>query len=690
MQADPAATAYIPTLPPATPMAPQGMVANTLDAQSAALLASLDQAIQKLERICKDLEQDIDNATLRTTFLETLEEVFATSTDRDARGSNSIPLFAHLEQILFTPDGQATVVLEELGWDIARLIAPSIRAPLEMNNETHRGPEPLLDVIAATCSPRELALFTVEYLAELEWQCDADGSATDNDDDENGDGDEYANRDEKPENTVKDVAQRAAVFIAFLSMWETAVRRLLVKRISSYVDTASKVLTRGMQFCAALRDDSELSDPSDHAQRHDLHNRLLNLYLTILETLQLKFNNAGPAVDALNGEPKKLSPSFMNLLMQFSAVCLGPLPLGEDGISSPDSDLVQRTMGILYRANIGFETLVSGDDFEGSEASTTGVGRAVLIAMALTMNNPTAPPPSANPAHLLAGCGSHIASLLNGPPHPEFGAKAFQILSRGLEPVQRDSISAGDITQKLDDLVQNMVLYLATTSNNTSRTACFTLFKELLARFDESNRARILLDLLLLNPDADPAPPVLAVQVAAMVILKDNVHGCWDKDGGSLFAGRPFTVTFLRILLDPTSRVYPADGNSSILPHSAQTTTTTTTDPNPFYDRIPLLMHVLNLYLYMLARDARGKTKNRTGLWDPAHLAQIHETLLGPLATGITRLQNELAADMRTAGDDTDAVLAIRSTSLALQMMDVVLTQIDEEHRRNAQLVLEL
>lgn len=68
-----------------------------------------------------------------------------------------------------------------------------------------------------------------------------------------------------------------------------------------------------------------------------------------------------------------------------------------------------------------------------------------------------------------------------------------------------------------------MIGFMTNTPHHKNRAICFALFKELIWRFNEEARVQFLIQLL-----TDTS--VASVQVAALSILKDNIHDAWNKN----------------------------------------------------------------------------------------------------------------------------------------------------------------
>ncbi|KAJ3017851.1 hypothetical protein HKX48_003342 [Thoreauomyces humboldtii] len=142
--------------------------------------------------------------------------------------------------------------------------------------------------------------------------------------------------------------------------------------------------------------------------------------------------------------------------------------------------------------------------------------------------------------------------------------------------------------------------------------------KRLVWCFDDAERVRLLIQLVT-------EAPIVQLQIVAMVMLKDNVHACWpSKEETSYFSGRLFTRTFLSVLLDPGAPMYHNIEASGGL------------EAEEDLSRLQLVMHVLNLYLYVLLRDP--PTVNETGVWDPLYVLETRQKLL-PLKTKLANIK---------------------------------------------------
>ncbi|KAJ3180290.1 hypothetical protein HDU87_002169 [Geranomyces variabilis] len=573
---------------------------------------------------------DAQNEDARARFLKDVKTLVESTTD-----DTEYQTYAALNELL-----QASEALHELGWELAQLIGPKVGLRSTWVKGEKCGPELLLSTIAVAVNPRELALFSVELATTL--VPDSESEETD-DEDESDSGRGAAGGSESQPGTTSDFWYKATVFTAFLTMWATAMKRIKVSRVDLYIDTAAPALRRGvailMNLCAHENDGTRDSLPSSHWQ--SLHDRLLALYVVILETLETHM--FAQKVD-------QATSGFADLI--FLVIGHGFGPVSCDLLApEPYLALKDRMLAVAAKAGFGAKALL--------RAKEDTLGRSVLLAW---LSDEL---PSLNDGDLvarLAACAPHVTRLLHGPPSAAYAQQALRLLSAAVKPIPPASINAGDTRRTdhvLDDLVQSTVLYLAHSTAQPAAGA-FSIFRDLVARFDDTERAR-LLGLLMLDPLAPPT-----VRTAALAILKDNVHSCWDQP--SPFSAQHIALTFLPALLNPTSPVYatdPSGAPANLLVGTA------------ILDCVPIVMHALNLYLYILVRDKPAS--NVTRLWHPDHVAQTNDRFLHPMRERVTELlaksdgrsENHLAAN--EAEEEAER-------TLALQMLRLVLDQIADRH----------
>ncbi|KAJ3159879.1 hypothetical protein HDU88_008403 [Geranomyces variabilis] len=572
---------------------------------------------------------DVNDEDARARFLNEVKTLLESATD-----AAEYQIYAALYELL-----QASEILNELGWELAQLIGPKVGLRSDLVQGEKSGPELLLSAIADTANSRELALFSIELATTLVPGSDSEES---DDDHDSGSTRGAANGPGSQPGATPDAFHKTAVFTAFLTMWATAMKRLKVSRVDLYIETAAPTLRRGVAILMNLRahEDDDTRDSLSTSHWRSLHDRLLALYVVILETLE---------THVVVHTADKPTTGFTDLL--FLVIGYGFGPIACDLLAQePYLTLKSQVLAVAAKAGFDVKALLR------SKEDTLGC--SVLLAW---LSDELAFLHDGDLVARLAACAPHISRLFHGPPSPAYAEKAFLLLSAAIKLIPPASINASDTRRTdhvLDELVQSTVLYLA---HSTAQPAAggFSNFRDLLGRFDDAERAR-LLGLLMLDPLA-PLP----VRTAALAILKDNVHSCWDQP--SPFSAHHVTKTFLPSLLNPMSPLYatdPSGAPANLLAGSA------------VLDCLPIVMHALNLYLYILVRDK--PVDNVTRLWHPDHLAQTKARFLEPMRERVTKLlanssgtpEKHLAANEEEEAERT----------LALQMLLLVLNQIADRH----------
>ncbi|KAH9267024.1 hypothetical protein BASA83_010222 [Batrachochytrium salamandrivorans] len=225
----------------------------------------------------------------------------------------------------------------------------------------------------------------------------------------------------------------------------------------------------------------------------------------------------------------------------------------------------------------------------------------------------------------------------------EYHWKALSVLDFILVGFAEDSVtlsiydgnaSPNDTMTAHQRLIKAMIAAISNAPSQKTAQSLFVAFKRLFVIYTDEVKSRILLMLIM-----DSGAP--AMIVAGITILKDCIHKAYNLIGNGkktrpLFASRQITDTFFEALLDGKSILYR---NNVIYPN-----TTIFENTELFFERHGIIMHALNLYLYLLLREKANT--DRVGVWDSMHLCSVERKLLCPARLAMNRTIKELEADM--------------------------------------------
>ncbi|KND01951.1 uncharacterized protein SPPG_02459 [Spizellomyces punctatus DAOM BR117] len=590
--------------------------------------------------------------------------------------SQQLEFFETLRGLLLTSEGYARPVLVEHGWEVARLLGPYIAPPeldLEGNAEKVSDiSKLLLRGIAAECHPRELAMFSLEYVSELRWDYAEDSSM---------------------------LYHKMAVFMEFANVWVKAIGRIKPTRLSVFMQSALPTILRAVEVCDHLR---SVTFPAETDKRiSSMHDVLLRFYLDVLEELTRVVDEVRERADATEQERQRFLLAYFVFEICRGSVANLPLALMESKSRRAVSywgDL-HRLLATGRAIGLTLSTLLSAkcgnSKAVGVDLQWSSVGRSIFIVLAIVQYtlNEAAEKSAAecgdsplflerlNSEWLLTALQTDIQTLISRPEQvdAELADKALFALDVCIQRVPRESLNmtsfeASTNGTTLKELVLSCLTFMALTPHHQPRAKCFALFKELIWRLEEEARVSVLVQMLT-------DTPLVSVQIAALSILKDNVHECWNrydparpldrvdhKPRYSLFAGPFLTETFLSVLLDPTSIPYRAimSAHCNIL-----------NDDDAFFEKHGLVMHTLNLYLYTLIRDKPDI--NKTGLWTHAHLDSTMRRMIKPLQDRVIVLQKQVSRKLATVQDDNPGETKqedLYSNSFSLDLMDDVLGRV--------------
>ncbi|EGF83189.1 hypothetical protein BATDEDRAFT_21664 [Batrachochytrium dendrobatidis JAM81] len=218
-------------------------------------------------------------------------------------------------------------------------------------------------------------------------------------------------------------------------------------------------------------------------------------------------------------------------------------------------------------------------------------------------------------------------------------------------------------------IVKAMIAAIAGAPSQQLSQRVFGVLKNVMAAYTDEVKSRILLLMIM-----DSEMPSMIV--AGITILKECIHKakqkgldkrilttkpfnlmicCWycviiypdltHIQKTSCFASGQITDTFLEVLLDGKSIVYR---NRIIHPD-----TTIFENTDLFFERYAILMHALNLYLYLLIREKSDT--NRMGVWDSVHIQSVYLKLISPAQKVVNQAIADSELDINRQLEDIDS-----------------------------------
>ncbi|KAI8813072.1 hypothetical protein BJ742DRAFT_519795 [Cladochytrium replicatum] len=204
-----------------------------------------------------------------------------------------------------------------------------------------------------------------------------------------------------------------------------------------------------------------------------------------------------------------------------------------------------------------------------------------------------------------------------------------------------------------DEFFQRCFLFLVSCPDHQLRSQLYTEAKKFLKAFTQETRAIVYRRLIT----ESPYPSIAAAGLSA---LKEDIVQCWGKQrkahvmrAGShyqvaevecqnFFEG-PFLVsTILDELLDKNSKAYSVE----------ETQKTVWNDDEVFFERHGVLMHVLNLYVFLIMRDK--PESNKLGLWNENIVHSIRVKLLDPLKKRVPAIVTALSSEASHEDHDNE------------------------------------
>ncbi|RKO89418.1 hypothetical protein BDK51DRAFT_37806 [Blyttiomyces helicus] len=585
-------------------------------------------------------------------------------------------LFGELHDALFE-NGEPTTLLAHISWETARLLAPYLPDPCLPPTASETLAEDLLADIARHGHARDIANFAPERLAEIAREADGDG-------------------------------RLIAEFAGLVGALGIATTRIKAKSRGSFVENAVGVALRGRTIFRSL----EKSPRPDSSSARDY---LLNVYLDFTESMRACIDT-DEETDSI-----RIRHAVTCLAAHMCADCLAHLPVAFASDEGPGKRAILRLFAILKASGISVLNIAESIS-KASPIEVSLYGTAVLIALVYQVEEESASvempgllPRVVSARWLFEKTGGMLASLcdrchkltdLSSLPCSaeklDINAteKAIAMLSFFTNRLERnqfsfasldfkmlgDTYSLNDLNEVRSDVIfpialvtfhaymtdpppfmlQIILRFLSATPHQIPRSRAFVLFKRYLHIFDDEARARIIADLL-----SSPGAP--SIKVAAMSILKDFVHEAFNEAQVSsnttsspappLFAGPYLTETLLAILLNPDEPMY----RSSLIP-----TRTILNDDQTFFELLGNVLHVLNLYRYLLMRDSPKENKVgyaeefrdlqtlsfsrgfKLGLWDPSHIDRTRKRYLNPLRSRVDELLQAVSEELEqieAAGD---------------------------------------
>ncbi|KAI9144939.1 hypothetical protein BKA69DRAFT_646157 [Paraphysoderma sedebokerense] len=205
--------------------------------------------------------------------------------------------------------------------------------------------------------------------------------------------------------------------------------------------------------------------------------------------------------------------------------------------------------------------------------------------------------------------------------------RSYFVGDNGAEP----SIGINAGFDSFSRLAQTLTMFMTMSPNQSFRLQAFQNLSKFLALLPEDIEWRVLKDYL-------SSLPYDSTISAIINLLKDRVHDGYSSISPSSFYASPlFVSTFFPLLFDTSSHIYlpsqTAVGNSS---RSVSILSSTTL----FFDKVGIIMQVLNLWLYMLLRDDPRKSKS--AVWTAAFLETTEQAYLEKLRERVEQLETDL------------------------------------------------
>ncbi|KAJ3086007.1 hypothetical protein HK102_013602 [Quaeritorhiza haematococci] len=381
--------------------------------------------------------------------------------------------------------------------------------------------------------------------------------------------------------------------------------------------------------------------------------------------LPLKFSPSAPSLpdgrSSAAGAQSGVSPSELKKNRQQMRAFL-------DAVALTGIDIVEL---------VSFFEETENSDTNSSESYLPPLGLSVFLALAMKNSTKKIPTSTSQQADdqpqpapavmvprilhtlwLFRKCISHLQVLLfnrSSPSQVEVLDKGLGMLDYLVTRLPEGVLTSQDLDSDIKtthfhttllEFMQLIVVSMTTTVSALHRTAAYFTLRRLLLSLTEEARARFLVSLLRQDSQAGPTDSaaeetvfsgVSAMAMIGVTLLKDLVHQGWKTEGegerngkGGLrfFGGKMLRETFLSVLMDLEGDLYTGHQGSVL------------TSTKLFFERHGFLMHVLNLYLYVLLRDQPDK--NEVGVWDPSDLESIKRKFLQPLTDKIADLSREV------------------------------------------------
>ncbi|TPX49353.1 hypothetical protein SeLEV6574_g01520 [Synchytrium endobioticum] len=522
------------------------------------------------------------------------------------------PFVSQVQSLLATPDtnahahhpklqqihrqlwqhGQPTALLSETGSDIFHLILPYAPPSRDCHSKPHHGiADSILCLIAQHSHPRELCLFIEQILSTMEWlDCNENSLA------------------------LHGLAER---FIYLLNLYITPFSRLRPKRPSAFLTLdALRHMVESLPHiwrCAL----SEETDRMSAMSYHSSYTRLVHCAVEFLGAVKRAVGEWAKTTLYDDAEKRKQDSALLDLGFSISDNGFARIATLTNKPFIPDAILLLDTV-----ASLGVDVTVYIHGTPETPESFLPRTNSILCLLGLAMDCEypleSLFPSVLSPAYLLEEYLPNLCLLLERLQEDDYGlsTKAARVTQYLVD--RHVALIKPEKARDADDLIlkisQNLLLLASTIPTAASRTLGYCTFKTLVSLLPDESRAHALLLLLESSPFA-------GVQTAILSVLKDQVHRAlsvpYDPQVASPFGSMLFTKTFLSLLLDAREYIYTGQGR------------TVFDDDEVFMERHGMLMHTINLYLYLLLRDT--PRENRMGVWSEDHLEQSCRIFLDPL-----------------------------------------------------------
>ncbi|KAJ3041106.1 hypothetical protein HK097_002376 [Rhizophlyctis rosea] len=579
-------------------------------------------------------------------------------------------------------------IIPQIGWDIAQLLtsyltaSSSPAAPSESIACSNVAAS-IVALVGRFGNPREITMFAAEHVSTIINRLVTAGGPLNLD-------------------LVK-------AFVVYGRALCDAMSRIKAARLYTYFENIVPTLVKGMSVFHLIQPspepdlpDSESPQPVPSITTPTNHSRPLNGYKTFADQNSLlnvfiTFAEKWSTTLIKAEDPLLRRRWSTHYFTQLAAHGMAGLPrsIGDNSVAQKElTNLVRRYMGYDLKQSFTFLDIPhpqnpssdeSEDDDDSKVPPPSGIGIVIMIALALQTGECELKetrhwiPKILNLIWLFRRVVPYLYELFSRGERldKETADKAILVVSHFAKIIPPMSVHLDDLDSScgqngtsIDDMLQSLISFMATTPHHTARADCFTAFKALLRILAEDGRSRVLITMLT-------GTTYVAVNVAAVSILKDLVHeGLSSEKTSSIFATPFLTETFLSKLLDTSSAFY----KSQVLPKND-----ILNDDDTFFERHAFVMHVLNFWYYLVLRDAAVR---KLGIWTTYQLRRTGDGFLrtiGARCESVRKgsdkgLESSVVNDgLEECGHGDENGQELHERMMAVNMMEMVLDRIRDK-----------